>query len=161
MQKILDWFLPTTSGGEFESKTLVSGSTKFPVGLNMSYVKCDPCLMMCPSDISPTTTGSVLSRLSPSLSHLLFSSCLSLLLLLLSPLAGSRGSGPPSSHHWLSTHLCGTASRAYELTSRPRSLPASFPRPPHPFWSCLDVLFFLFQLTTKTFSLTCSHTTDV
>lgn len=62
------------------------------------------------ADRTPMTTCSVLSRLSSFLSHLI-SSCLSLLLLLLlSPLAGSRGSGPPSSHHWLSTHLCGTAS---------------------------------------------------
>lgn len=45
--------------------------------------------------------------------------CPSLLLLLLSPLAGSRGSGPTSSHHWLWTHLCGTASRAYTALLRP------------------------------------------
>lgn len=68
------------------------------------------------ADQTAVTTCSVLSRLSSFLSHLIFS-CLSLLLLLLlSPLAGSRGSGPPSSHHWLSTHLCGTASWAHELS---------------------------------------------
>lgn len=76
------------------------------------------CCWLCPLVSSP---GSL-----PS-SPVSCSSCLSLLLLLLSPLAGSRGSGPPSSLHWLSTHLCGTASWAYEL------LPASFPSPPHLF----------------------------
>lgn len=85
-----------------------------------SAVRCDRCLMMCPGLSFPPASGSVLSGLSPS-SLISVSSCLSLLLLLLSPLAGSRGSGPPSSHHWLSTHLCGTASWAYVLSLPPFS----------------------------------------
>lgn len=78
-----------------------------------SYIRCEP-LSKCPGADSPPRAGSLFSLPFPLSSP--FSSCLSLLLLLLSPLAGSRGSGPPSSHHWLSTHLCGTTSRAYELT---------------------------------------------
>lgn len=88
------------------------------------------------------TSCSILSRLSSFLSRLI-SSCLSLLLLLLlSPLAGSRGSGPPSSHHWLSTHLCGTASWAHELSPATPKTSSHFQNE-RSRWS-------YFKLTTKT-----------
>lgn len=83
--------------------------------------------------------------------RILISSCLSLLLLLLlSPLAGSRGSGPPSSHHWLSTHLCGTASWAHELPSASSRKKNKKQKLARSFRVTVAVGVIFFQLTTKT-----------